>query len=201
MDDLEQTYRQAFGHTLYRSIDAMPLPIGNSSGDKQAGYGRAARGMAKGYKLYALLDSSGGVDAWRIGPMNTSEKTMAKRLLRDLDGCGYLTGDGEYDDSKLYQYAASKGFQLLAPKRKGGLGHHYHDPHRLRSIDLLQKPFGRTLLHQRATIDRFFGAWHSSGIGIKHPPPWVRTHRRVRLWVQAKLILHYTITKKQRITG
>ena len=202
VDDLERRCREMFGHSLFRSIDAMPLPIGGSSGDKQAGYGRAAASKAKGYKLYAILDSSGGVDVWRLGPMNTSEKVMAKRLLRDLGGTGYLLGDGEYDDSKLYHYAASKGLQLVAPKRKGAaLGHHYQHPHRRRAIDLQRGAFGKALLHHRPTIDRFFGAWHSAGTGIKHPPSWVRTHRRVRLWVQAKLILHYVRAQRQRLTA
>ena len=51
MDELEQIYRCRFEQSLCKWIDAMPLPIGNSSGDRQAGYGRAANGMAKGYKL------------------------------------------------------------------------------------------------------------------------------------------------------
>jgi hypothetical protein len=205
LDDVELTCRARFGHSLFRSIDAMPLPIGNSSGDQQAGYGRAANGMAKGYKFFAVVDSTGGVDAWRVGPMNLSEKSMAHRLVRDLSGTGYLVGDGEYDDAKLYQHCAGKGMQLLAPKRKGeGLGHRPQNPHRLRGIDLQQGRFGKTLLHQRASIDRFFGAWHSTGVGITHPPAWVRTHRRVRLWVQAKLILlilRYVQMRRQGLTA
>lgn len=202
LDDVEQTYRKTFNRSLVRYIDAMPLPIGNSSGDRQAGYGRAANGKAKGYKFYAVVDSTGGVDAWRVAPMNVSEKVMARRLVRDLTGTGYLLGDGEYDDAKLYQYTASKGMQLIAPKRSGkNLGHRKQHPARLRGIELQQGRFGRSLLHQRAGIDRFFGAWHSTGVGIKHPPAWIRTHRRVRLWVQAKLILRYVQMKRQRLTA
>ena len=202
MNDLEQTYRKQFGRSLFRSIDARPLPIGGSSGDPQAGYGRAAASKAKGYKFYAILDSTGGIDAWRGGPMNYSERTMARRLLRDLDAGGYLTGDGEYDDAKLYHQAGRQGLQLIAIKRRGErLGHRRQDPHRLRGIELQAGRFGQSLLKDRARIDRFFGAWQSAGVGLKHPPAWVRTHRRVRLWVQAKLILRYVHTLKQRLTA
>jgi hypothetical protein len=181
----------------------MPLVIGNSSGDRQAGYGRAARGKAKGYKFYAIMDSRGGLDAWRVCPMNVSEKKMARRLIRDVPGPGYLIGDGEYDDAALYALAAQQQCQLLAPKRAGkGMGHRRQRAERLRGIELQQHAFGQGLLHDRAAIDRFFGSWNSSFCGIKHLPPWVRTHRRVHRWVQAKLIIHYVRRlKKQQLTA
>jgi hypothetical protein len=197
----EDAFRRRYGHTLYRCIDAMPLVIGGSSGDRQAGYGRAAASQAKGYKFFAICTPQGVVETWRVGPMNYSEKTMASRLLREIEGQGYLVGDGEYDCNPLYDYAGAKGIQLLAPKRTGGLGHRRHSPYRLRSMELTARPFGQQLLHHRASIDRFFGQWNSSGCGIKHLPPWVRTHRRVRLWGQAKLILHYIRTEVTRLTG
>jgi hypothetical protein len=45
---------------LCRWIDAKPLPIGGSSGDRQAGCGQAAGTKARGYKLYAIADASKG---------------------------------------------------------------------------------------------------------------------------------------------
>lgn len=200
---VEQHYRQRFGSSLFKCIDAMPMPIGNSTGDRQAGYGRAACGKACGYKFYAIFDSLGGVDSWRVCPMNVSEKKIARRLMRDISGGGYLIGDGEYDDAGLYALAAQRQWQLVAPKRKGkGIGHRRQRPERLRSIALGQRSFGQRLLHDRAAIDRFFGSWSSWCGGIKHPPAWVRTHHRVRLWVQAKLIIRYArMLRKQGLTA
>ena len=201
LDALEGIFRQRHGQPLFRCIDAMPLVIGGSSGDKQAGYGRAAASKAKGYKFFAICTPQGIVEAWRVGPMNYSEKTMATRLLRDIQGEGYLVGDGEYDSNTLYHYAGSKGIQLVAPKQKGGLGHRRQSPYRLRSMELTIGAFGRKMLHQRASIDRFFGQWNSSGCGLKHLPPWVRTHQRVRRWVQAKLIMNYVWRERSRLMG
>ncbi len=198
--DLEEHYRQHFGQSLWRCIDAMPLVIGSASHDRQAGFGRAATGKAKGYKFYAICTPGGVAVAWRVGPMHCNEQRMAQRLLRDVNGEGYLLGDGEYDNNKLFDHAGAKGIQLVVPKRKGArLGHRRQSPYRLRSIDLCSRPFGYGLLKQRASIDRFFGAWNSSGCGIKHLPPWVRTHFRVRLWVQAKLIFHYVRSERQTL--
>ena len=47
------------GPGLFWMIDGKPLPIGGCSKDRQAGYGRAAGGKAKGYKLHALIGGSG----------------------------------------------------------------------------------------------------------------------------------------------
>lgn len=199
---LEQAYADRFNQSLCKWIDAMPLPIGNSSGDKQAGYGRAANGKAKGYKLYGIYDPSGVMDHWRVAPMNVSEKKMARRLVRDARFQGYLVGDGEYDDNTLHEWTRAKGIMLLAPKRKGkGVGHHWHSVHRLKAIEMLSRLFAQRMLHDRAGIDRFFGSWASWGGGIKHPPPWVRGLRRVRQWVQAKLILLYAKRGNNRLTA
>ena len=203
LDWLEMAHRQRLGGGLFKCIDAMPLLIGNSSGDRQAGYGRAARGKGKGYKFYAIYDPNGVVDAWRVCPMNVSEKKMGRRLVGRLSGTGYLIGDGEYDDSKLYALAALQQWQLVAPKRKGaGLGHRRQRPERLRGIALQQTAFGQGLLRSRAGIERFFGAWSSAGGGLTRPPAWIRTLPRVRRWVQAKLIIQYTRTsQKQQLTA
>jgi hypothetical protein len=202
MTELERRYRGRGGPGLCHWIDAMPLPIGNASGDSQAGYGRAANGKAKGYKLYAIYEPSGAWEDWRVAPMHVSEKKMARRMIRDASFEGYLVGDGEYDSTLLYEVAGRKNIVLLAPKRTGqALGHRWQSRYRLRAIQRLEQPFAQQLLHQRSGIDRFFGSWASWGGGIKHPPPWVRGLRRVRQWVQAKLILLYARRQRQRLTA
>jgi len=63
---------------------------------------------------------------------------------------------------------------------------------RLRSIELTENPFpafAGQLLRDREEIERRFGQLVNWGGGLTCLPPWVRTHRRVRRWVQAKLVL------------
>ena len=79
-----------------------------------------------------------------------------------------------------------------------GTGHRRQSPGRVRGIALLEGPdprFGEGLLGGRAAIERAFGNLTSWGGGLTCLPPWVRTHRRVHRWVQAKLVL--TALKRQ----
>jgi hypothetical protein len=178
-------------------VDGKPLPIGGCSKDRQAGYGRAAGGMAKGYKLHALIGKDGSVLSWRLTPMQTDERVMARRMLRTAEAQGYVLGDANYDDNALHDICVSKGnLQLVTPRRYGdqrGLGHHRHSPGRLRAIALRNNPlspFGSDLMAQRQDIERYYGNLTSFAGGLTHLPPWVRGHRRVRRWVQAKLIIN-----------
>jgi hypothetical protein len=90
---------------LYWMIDGKPLPIGGCSKDRQAGYGRAAGGQAKGYKLHALVGPGGAVAAWRVAPMNKDERVLAKRLVKAAPPAvvGYLVADANYDSNPLHQ--------------------------------------------------------------------------------------------------
>jgi hypothetical protein len=82
---------------LYWMIDGKPLPIGGCSKDRQARYGRAAGGKAKGYKVHALVAPDGAVAAWRLAPMNKDERIMAARLLNGRPPIqGYLVADSNY---------------------------------------------------------------------------------------------------------
>jgi hypothetical protein len=181
---------------LFWLIDGKPLPIGGCSKDRQAGYGRAAGGKAKGYKVHALVSPRGEIAAWRVAPMNKDEQTMAARLLRAADVQGYVVGDCNYDSNPLHDVCDRLGqLQLIAPRRRGaghGLGHHRHSPGRLRCVARTENPFpafADGLLRDRAAIERTFGNWVNWGGGLTTLPAWVRTHRRVRRWVQAKLVL------------
>src|SRR5262245_13115668 len=182
---------------LFWMIDGKPLPIGGCSKDRQAGYGRAAAGKAKGYKLHAVVGADGSVAAWRVAPMNKDERVMARRRLRQAAIHGYVVGDSNYDDNKTHAVCDAKGpLQLLTPKRGGpdkGLGHRKQTPGRKRSLERVYHPtsdFGPGLLRDRAAIERYFGNLTSFGGGLTHLPPWVRTHRRVKRWVQAKLVVN-----------
>jgi len=193
----EQVLRTPGEKPLVWMIDGKPLLVGNCSKDRQAGYGHAARGQGKGYKLHMIRGADGSIPAWRIAPMNKDERVMAGRLLRESPVQGYLLADGGYDSNPLHEVCRELSeLQLIAPPR-GGYGlqkrRRKQSPGRLRAIELLDNPqptFGRSLLKQRDDIERAFGNLTNWGGGLTHLPPWVRTHRRVHRWVQAKMILN-----------
>ncbi len=135
-------------------------------------------------------------DASRLGvvtPLNTSEKTMARELISGLPGEGYLLADSAYDANPLYDLAAQTGYQLVVPKMphrgRGGLGHRVQSPFRLRSMELLKKPFGRQLFRQRRIIECRFGTLTSFAGGLAPLPAWVRRFHRVRNWIHAKILI------------
>jgi hypothetical protein len=172
-------------------MDSKPLPVGSHSKDPDARYGRAAKGFARGYKLHTIWGGGPLPSAWCIRPMNVGDSTAARGVVKGLAGEGYLVGDSQYDSNPLYQ-AAAPGHQVVAPqKRPGkGLGHRPHHPARLRSLELLTKPFGEALLRSRKQIERDFGCLTNFGAGLSPLPNWVRRTHRVELWVQAKLLIN-----------
>jgi hypothetical protein len=189
---------------LFWMIDGKPLTISGCSKDRQAGYGRAAGGKAKGYKVHAIIGSDGTIACWRLAPMNKDERVMAERLVKTAppEVVGYLSADGNYDSNPLHQVCDARGeLQLVTPRRYGpgkGTGHRKQSAGRLRSIALTEEPFaafGTQLRHDRAEIERQFGNLVNWGGGLGGLPAWVRTHRRVHRWVQAKIVL--TALKRQ----
>jgi hypothetical protein len=193
----KETVRKPKQPTCYWMIDGKPLTVSAISKDRQAGYGRAARGKAKGYKLHAIVSTDGCYAAWRIAPMNKDERVMARRLVREGPIEGYLIGDGNYDSNPLHKVCGEQpNLQLITPPR-GGCGktkrRRRQSPGRQRSLELQENPqpdFADQLLFDRNEIERQFGKLTSWGGGLTHLPPWARTHRRVFRWVQAKLILN-----------
>jgi hypothetical protein len=194
---------------LYWRIDGKPLVIGGCSKDRQAGYGRAAGCMAKGYKIHAIYGRSGSLAGWRLAPMNVDERKMAVRLVKNApdEVMGYLAGDGNYDSNKLHTACDDRGnLQLVTPRRYGpgkGTGHRKQTSGRRRAIALLENPFpkfGDQLLKDRSAIEREFGNLTNWGGGLTCLPAWVRTYRRVRRWVQAKLVLRGLKTMTETTT-
>jgi hypothetical protein len=177
---------------LLAFLDGKPLPVGGSTKDPDARYGRAAGVMAKGYKLHAVWSSRALPEAWEITPMNVSEMTVAHRLIPQLRNGGYLVADGNYDSSPLFDAAAQQGYQLVTelPKKEAGKGHHYQSPHRLRCIALREGEFGRSLRSARRAVEQKFGNATSFGGGLAPLPAWVRGLDRVRTWVWAKLLIN-----------
>ena len=91
----------SFPERWFKAIDARPLPIGGYSKDRDAGYGYAGTGMAKGYKLYGIWNGGGSLAVWQVHPMNVNEVTVAKKLIGQVTGEGYVVGDRMYDASPL----------------------------------------------------------------------------------------------------
>jgi hypothetical protein len=186
---------------LFWMIDGKPLPIGGCSQDRQAGYGRAAGCKAKGYKIHAIVGLDGSIASWRLAPMNKDERVMAERMLRAAPIQGYVVTDSNYDSNKLHAVCDQRGqLQLVMRRRYGpghGTGHRTQSPGRLRCIARTENPFpafANRLLAERAEIERRYGQLTNWGGGLSCLPAWVRTHRRVRRWVQAKLTL--TVLKR-----
>lgn len=206
LDALERRVLTPKTPDLFWMIDGKPLPIGGCSKDRQAGYGRAAGGKAKGYKLHTLAGGDGCLAGWRLAPMNKDERVMAGRILRAAppEVVGYVLGDANFDSNKLHRVCQERGdLQLVTPRRYGpesGTGHREQTAGRLRSIALTEGPspdFARRLRMERVEIERQFGNLTNWGGGLTCLPAWVRGHRRVRRWVQAKLVL----TKLKREIG
>jgi len=191
LDDVEAALGGSPRQWWLQWIDSKPLTVGSYSKDPDARYGRAAKGFARGYKLHTYWGGGPLPSIWCLEPMNVGDSVAAKKLARHLPGEGYLVGDSQYDSNPLYA-AAAPGYQVVAPqKRPGkGLGHRRHHWARLRSLELLSKPFGQALLRGRKQIERDFGCLTSFAAGLSPLPNWVRRIHRVRLWVQAKLLIN-----------
>lgn len=174
-------------------IDGKPLVVGAYSKDPDSRCGCVATGrFARGYKLHAVYNEQCIPQTWEVTPLNEAEPLVATRLVLSLGEGGYLLGDKSYDSNPLHEIASCQGYQLLAARKrpKGGLAHCHHAPGRLRSIELLGKPFGQEIYALRACVERRFARLTNHGGGLAPLPNWVRRSHRVRLWVQAKLILH-----------
>jgi len=172
-------------------IDSKPLPVGLHSKDREAKYGYATGKLARGYKLHAIWGGGPLPSAWRMEAMNVGDAVAARTLVAELPGEGYVVGDSQYDSKPLHSAAAPR-HQVIASQQQPGkaLGHRRHHPARLHALELLAKPFGKALLRFRGQIERDFSGLTSFAAGLSPLPSWVRRLHRVRLWVQAKLLIN-----------
>lgn len=145
------------------------------SKDRAAKWGWAYSSKARSYKVFALCDLEGRLVACQTHPMNVAEPLVARALLEQTDRPGYVLDDSIYDSGPLYELAAARHLQLLAPRNR----------------------IGSKLYACRTAIERVFSRLASSRSGLDHLPPFVRTPERVRLWVQGKIILYSVLHNKE----
>ncbi|MEM9884179.1 MAG: transposase [Planctomycetota bacterium] len=185
---------------LLQRLDGKPMFVPRHSQDRQATWGRGAGQMHRGYKLHAIWGDGDLPTAWEVRGLADDEKLVARELLPQVPGGGYVVGDAFYDSNPLHAVAAEHGRQLVAPRkhthRGRGLGQRKHHPGRRRSLHptepgrFVDGAFGRALLAARRTIESRFGQLAAAAGGLTHLPPWVRGLRRVSQWVHVKLLLH-----------
>jgi hypothetical protein len=193
LKEIEKALIETLQPSLCRWVDAKPLPVSGISKDKQAGWGHACGTMAKGYKLYTIADYTQGFIKWTVLPMQHSEATVARDLIKGLNEEGYLIGDGAYDKNHLYELAGNKSIQLLTPQRikqAKGFGHRKDSKYRIQAMQMKDTYFGQGLMSSRDQIERMYGQLTNFGCGLSPLPNWVRTLFRVEMWVRAKLIFY-----------
>ena len=174
-------------------IDGRPLTVSGFSKDPDARWGYATKSHAKGFKFHSIWDAGLVPAAWEVRSMNVAEPVVAVGLVQSLpEGMtGYLLGDASYDSNPLHSVTSSRNLQLVAPPKKKhrGLGHQRHEPSRLRSLHLVNTPFGKALYAQRTKVERNLGHLVTNPVGLDRLPWHVRRQKRVHRFVHSKLIL------------
>ena len=173
-------------------LDGRPLTVASHSADRDASFGRGVGGLRKGYKLHAIVDSSGNCRAWRVETLSVSEQAVAKELIAELEpgSAETLLADANYDSNALYEQAGDRGIQLIAQRRYSkakGVGNHWHSEHRLRAIELMKND--PDALRGRRFIESCFGTQGNVVGGLGPLPNHVRGLERVRRWVALKLAI------------
>ena len=177
---------------LCKIIDGKPFTVARHSQDRDATFGRGAGGMARGYKLHAIYAHHDAPLAWTVTPLNRNESVVARELLPQLRGEGYLLGDAQYEVNRLHELAAANGHVLIAPRRRSkakGLGHRHHSEYRKQCMARIKEPtpFITDLMTHRRTIETRFANLTNYDRGLTCLPPFVRGLTRVTNWVDAKL--------------
>lgn len=206
VDALNQHYRGRLVHTDEKVLDGKPLTVSSVTKDPDARRGKVQDGWAKGYKLHALVDAGGAIDAITITSLEAGESTVAQQMLQSLSLPDTLVrADANYDSNALYAVVAQTGARLLAPRCKPGtgLGHSTtQHPDRLLAIATLeQSPDAKKAASRhRMRVEQIFAHLTNLPFGLSPLPNFVRRLSRVIRWVQAKILLyhaHLATTYKQ----
>lgn len=197
--ELNRGWRAQLPCTGHKSVDGKPLTVGVYSKDPEARRGFLAPCYwGRGYKLHAIVDAGGAIDAFCVTSLNVGEAPVARQqLLAQLDGRGVvLRGDANYDSNELYAAVADAGGRFVAPRRKPGTGvsaGHTQHPDRRRAIRELEHGPGALYVHRRhrVRIEQTFGQLTNLPGGLASLPNSVRRLPRVQRWVAAKIALYH----------
>jgi hypothetical protein len=193
---LNAQFHDRLPHSQLKFCDGKPLPVGGFTKDPDAKLGKVPDGWARGYKLHAIVDSLGAVDAFAVTALDIGEATIARALVRQVDLRGVeVRTDANYDSNLFYAAVSQGGGRLIAPRRKPGcgLGHHPQHPDRLRAIAELETDTETLKSHrlQRIYIEQRFAHLTNLPFGLSPLPNFVRRFRRTRLWVLVKITLYH----------
>ena len=203
IQQVESALSEWFPGGLCKLIDSKPLTVSLYSKDADARIGHGAGLPAKGYKLHAIVDAiSLQAQRWTLASMNRHDAAIAAELIALMPQAqaAYLIGDNAYDSNHLYDLAAAKGVQLLAPQRQSAksMGKRRHSPHRVAGHARLANPlkctgqiqsFGLSMLEHRIGVEQGFAYMSNIPQGLSGLPGWVRRPHRVALWVAMKLLI------------
>lgn len=190
-----------------RALDGKTLAVSENTRDPDARKGRGNGGFARGYKLHARCDSAGVLEAVAVTPLNVGETIVAGDvLLERLPQGSRVLADANYDSNALHEKIDALGGRLLTPLKGRA-----RSKHRLRQMSAARRrtlnawdadPQGcRRQLQDRNCIERTFANLSNFGGGLTHLPPWVRTLKRVRLWVLAKLVVYHARIRVRQTTA
>jgi hypothetical protein len=172
-------------------LDGFPLEVGGGSQDRDARPGRAVGHLAKGHKLFAIVNAHRAITTFTIGALADAETKQALLLIPQAPATMQrLRGDGLYDSLALHRCCAAHRRRLYTPLREGRVGRR-QQPERLRLWRLWQTPVGQKFLHGRDAIERSFGLFGNFACGFKGLPPWARRHHRVTRWVSGKILVYH----------
>jgi hypothetical protein len=173
-------------------MDGRPLTVGPYSQDVDASHGIVAGQFAKGYKLHVITRRDGKIAAWRVAPLNVSEKRMAGELIVEAQVKGWLLADAAYDAGWLYDLAGDHGALLFTPlPENAGGGHRPQSTMRLLAARIWKMKGAAKFYQERTTVERQFSQQACFGGGLGPLPPWVRGLTCVTQWVGAKLMRYH----------
>lgn len=182
----------------YAAMDGRSLPVARHSKDPEARSGRGTGGMAKGYKLHAVVNTEGAFSAFVVESLNVGEAKVARTLLRRLPAkVKRLVADTNYDSMPLRRAAQRVGCRLYTPLRNGRVGRR-RQPERVHMWRLLRRRVGQRLLKWRNHVDRCFGQLSNFSCGYKGLPNWCRGLARVRRWLWGKVLFYHAFLLVKR---
>ena len=183
-------------------LDGKPLLVGGYSEDRHARRGKVPGGWARGYKLHAISNAGGAVEAFCVTGLDAGEPTVAREVLVRCGACDLrgstVLADAGYDSNDLYAAVHDAGGRLVAPRKKPGTGlgnGREQHPDRLAAIEMLEGPnsaAGRESCRLREGAEQTPGLMGDLPGGLRTGlPDHVRGPKRVRLWAMLKVILYH----------